>query len=115
VIARAQRDARMRHEERRAHELPASLPARHLDEIGQPFAARHRDRIERAAPPCIEELNRSGCRPDAPIAFGVLDQKLHITDTLADGIDWATDQTSAAADAVTDGVSGAVDAIGGLF
>jgi len=49
------------------------------------------------------------------LAFGVLDQKLHITDTLADGIDWATDQTSAAADAVTDGVSGAVDAIGGLF
>lgn len=51
----------------------------------------------------------------AGIAFGVLDKELHITEGLADGIDWATDQTSAAADAVGDGAGDAVDAIGGLF
>lgn len=62
----------------------------------------------------------------AGLAFGVLDKQLGITDGLADGIDWATDQTSAAADAVGsavqdgasmvgDGIDAAGDVIGGIF
>lgn len=56
-----------------------------------------------------------GIAVGAGLAFGVLDRELGITDAVADGIDWATDQTSAAADAIGEGIDDAVDTIGGLF
>ncbi|HEX6681595.1 MAG TPA: hypothetical protein VF062_02315 [Candidatus Limnocylindrales bacterium] len=47
----------------------------------------------------------------AGIAFGVLDKQLGISNAVSDGVDWATDQTSKAADAVGDAVGGVVDDI----
>jgi hypothetical protein len=47
----------------------------------------------------------------AGLAFSVLDKKLGITEGLADGIDWATDQTSAASSAIAHGAGKAGTAI----
>jgi hypothetical protein len=47
----------------------------------------------------------------AGLAFSVLDKELGITDGLADGIDWATDQTSAAAEALGRGFSSGAESL----